>query len=61
MNTCSIAENLGEVFNLANWQFYGKLSKVKSAIFYSDERSRYAYVYRLGFVMSPNLKLTKLF
>ena len=32
-----IVGNFGEVFNLANWQFYGKSPNLKSAIFYSDE------------------------
>ena len=32
-----IAGNFGEVFNLANWRFYGKSPNLKSAIFYSDE------------------------
>ena len=32
-----IVGNFGEVFNLANWRFYGKLPNLKSAIFYSDE------------------------
>ena len=31
-----IVGNFGEVFNLANWQFYGELPNLKSAIFYSD-------------------------
>ena len=47
-----IAGNFGEVFNLVDWQFYGKSPNLKSAIFYSDEIGRYVYV--LGFVMSPN-------
>ena len=32
----NIAGNFGEVFNLANWQFYGKSPNLKSTIFYSD-------------------------
>ena len=32
-----IAVNFGEVFNLANWRFYGRLPNLKSAIFYSDK------------------------
>ena len=31
-----IVGNFGEVFNLANWRFYGKSPNLKSAIFYSD-------------------------
>ena len=31
-----IAGNFGEVFNLANWRFYGRSPNLKSAIFYSD-------------------------
>ena len=34
--TYSIAGNIGEVFNLANWQFYRKLPNLKSTIFHSD-------------------------
>ena len=34
--TYCIAGNFGEVFNLANWRFYGKSPNLKSAIFYSD-------------------------
>ena len=32
-----IVGNFGEVFNLANWRFYGRSPNLKSAIFYSDE------------------------
>ena len=35
--TYRIAGNFGEVFNLANWRFYGRSPNLKSAIFYFDE------------------------
>ena len=69
-----IAGNFGEVFNLTNWQFYGKSPNSISAIFHSDEICRYVYVlpvtgvYHVAkfktqqFVLgtdSPNLMLAK--
>ena len=40
-----IEGNVGEVFNLANWQFYGKSPNLKNAIiFYSDNTMGYVHI-----------------